>query len=179
MHLSLVSLGCAPGFAPPVYSTFTAFRALKVAQRRLRPDVRSKLLSISSVRTEAASAPEAWRFVFSDSKTHDHCRNVIVAAKTSSEHPYLLEAFSLARFDSVAPLKAIPQNKLHFDSNEALAQVRRITELKETCSAVYRLFLPQGDREPAWLLSFYAANPEPIAIFRIRAETGVTHSVDK
>ncbi len=177
MHLPLVSLGCALGFAPPARSTFTALRALKIAQRRLRPEVRSKLLSITSVRTNAAFAPEAWRFLFSDPRTNDRCRSVIVATKTSSEHPAVLEAFSLSETENRASLKVIPQNKLLLDSNKALEQVRRVIELTKNCSAAYRLLLPRGDSEPAWMLSFYAETSEPIAIFRIRAESGALESV--
>jgi hypothetical protein len=75
MHCSLLSLGCAFGFASPSdRHILTALRALKIAQRRLRPEVRSKLLSVSSAHTDPTLVPEAWRFVFLDPATNGHCR---------------------------------------------------------------------------------------------------------
>src|SRR5277367_3730341 len=94
MHCSLLSLGCVFGFAPPSnQAVMTAFRAFKISQRRLRPEVRGKLLSISSARTDATLVPKAWRFVFHDPGTSGKCRIVTVATKASSEHPDTVEAF--------------------------------------------------------------------------------------
>src|SRR5471030_1794629 len=111
MHCSLLSLGCVFGFTPPNnQTTLTALRALKIAQRRLRPEVRAKLLSVSSARSDGSLAPEAWRFVFLDPATSGNCRVVTVAAKTSSEHPDTVEAFSAAKTESVQTTHAIAQN---------------------------------------------------------------------
>lgn len=179
MQCSLLSLGCVFGFAPPTDSPLTALRALKIAQRRLRPEVRSKLLSISSARTDATLVPEAWRFVFLDPETSSHCRVVIVAAKASSEHPNTVEAFSSTQSGSVVLLQAIPQNKLLFDSNKALKRVRETSKLKGSLSAEYRLLQPRNGRETAWHLSFYAEATEPIARFRVGAKTGAIQFVGK
>src|SRR5476651_871704 len=119
MHCSLLSLGCVFGFSPDSeQSTLTAIRALKIAQRRLRPEVRAKLLSVSSARTDASLAPEAWRFVFLDPATSGNCRVVTVAAKTSSEHPDTVEAFSSAKTESASSMHAIAQNKWVVDSDQ-------------------------------------------------------------
>src|SRR5271170_5540714 len=98
MHCSLLSLGCVFGFSTPAQqSSLTALRALKIAQRRLRPDVRVKLLSVTSARSGPSFTPAAWRFAFLDPGTTGKCRVVVVAAKTSSEHPDAVEAFSSVR----------------------------------------------------------------------------------
>ena len=111
-HCSLLSLGCAFGFASPSdRRILTALRALKIAQRRLRPEVRSKLLSVSSARTDSTLVPDAWRFVFLDPATSGHCRIVTVAARTSSEHPDTIEAFSSLKLESTAGSPPIPQSK--------------------------------------------------------------------
>src|SRR5471032_3177486 len=111
MHCSLLSLGCVFGCAPANgQTTLTALRAFKIAQRRLRPEVRSKLLSVSSARAEGALAPDAWRFVFFDPGTSGNCRIVTVAAKTSSEHPDTVEAFSSAKTENAATTHAIAKN---------------------------------------------------------------------
>src|SRR5471030_3524308 len=112
MHCSLLSLGCVFGFTPANnQNSLTALRALKIAQRRLRPEVRSKLLSVSSARTDGSLAPEAWRFVFLDPATSGNCRVVTVAAKTSSEHPDTVEAFSSAKTEDASSLHEIVQNQ--------------------------------------------------------------------
>jgi hypothetical protein len=177
MQCSLLSFGCAFGFTPPADSTLTALRALKIAQRRLRPEVRSKLLSISSARTDDTLVPEAWRVVFQDQTTSGHCRVVIVAAKISSEHPNTVEAFSSIKLESVALLQAIPQNKLLLDSNKVLERVRENSKLKGSLSAEYRLLQPRNGREPAWHLSFYAEAKEPITSFSVGAKTGAIQFV--
>jgi len=165
------------GFAPPTDSTLTALRALKIAQRRLRPEVRSKLLSVSSARTDATLIPEAWRFVFLDQATSGHCRVVTVAAKASSEHPDTIEAFSSIKSESVASLHPIPQNKLLFDSNQVLEQARGTSKIKGSLSAEYRLLQPKSGREPVWHLSFFGEAPEPIANFQVGAKTGASQTV--
>ena len=180
MHCSLLSLGCAFGFAPAGdQTTLTALRALKIAQRRLRPEVRSKLLSVSSARTDATLAPEAWRFVFLDLETSGHCRIVTVAAKASSEHPDTVEAFSSAKAENVASLVPIPQNKLLVDSTKALEEVRGSSKLKGVQSAQYRLVQPRTGKEPLWHLQFFAEGPEPIVDFEVTAKTGAIQLVGK
>src|ERR1039458_5116147 len=156
MHCSLLSLGCIFGFAPANDQTsLTALRAFKIAQRRLRPEVRAKLLSVSSPRTDGSLAPEAWRFVFLDPATSGNCRVVTVAAKTSSEHPDTVEAFSSAKKESVPTTHAIAQSKWVVDSDQALEQVRATTKLKGIQAAEYRLVQPSSGREPLWHLHFY------------------------
>src|SRR5471032_463955 len=140
MHCSLLSLGCVFGFAPASeQTTLTALRALKIAQRRLRPEVRAKLLSVSSARTNGNLTPEAWRFVFLDQATSGHSRVVTVAAKTSSEHPDTVEAFSSVKTESVAGQHPIAQNKLLVDSDKALEQARSVAKLKGLSAAEYEL----------------------------------------
>src|SRR5476649_610236 len=149
MHCSLLSLGCVFGFAAANEQTsLTALRALKIAQRRLRPEVRAKLLSVSSARTDGSLAPEAWRFVFLDPATSGHCRVVTVAAKTSSEHPDTVEAFSSSKIEDVATLHPIAQNKLLVDSDKVLEQARTVSKLKGVQSAEYRLVQPRSGSEP-------------------------------
>ncbi len=173
MHCSLLSLGCAFGFAPPAQNTtLTALRALKIAQRRLRPEVRAKLLSISSSRTGATLVPDAWRFIFFDAATSGNCRIVTVAAKTSSEHPDIVEAFSGARAENVSSSTAVPQNKLLTDSSAALEKIRLISKLKCVRAAEYRLQQQKGNQEPAWTIQCFGENGELITRFRVGAKTG-------
>ena len=173
MHCSLLSLGCVFGFATPHEQTsLTALRALKIAQRRLRPEVRSKLLSVSSARAEGAFAPDAWRFVFFDPGTSGNCRIVTVAAKTSSEHPDTVEAFSSAKTENAATTHAIAQNKLLVDSDKALELVRATSKLKGVRSAEYSLGQVKGGPEANWTLVFYAEGPAPVARFQVGAKSG-------
>ncbi len=178
MHCSLLSLGCAFGFAAPTEHTqLTALRALKIAQRRLRPEVRSKLLSVSSARTNGNLTPGAWRFVFLDEATSGRCRIVTVAAKTSSEHPDTVEAFSSAKTEDVAALHAIPQTKLVFDSDQVLEQLQRGAKLKHIHGAEYRLVQPKGGKEPLWEVRFYGDGEEPVSGFHVGAKTGALEAV--
>jgi hypothetical protein len=173
MHCSLLSLGCVFGFAPANDQPgLTALRAFKIAQRRLRPEVRAKLLSVSSARTDGSLAPEAWRFVFLDPATSGNSRVVTVAAKTSSEHPDTVEAFSSARTESAPVTQALAQNRWVVDSDQALAQTRTTAKLKGIRSAQYRLEQPRNGQEPLWTLSFYAEAAEPVARFQVGGKTG-------
>jgi hypothetical protein len=173
MHCSLLSLGCVFGFAAGNNQfSLTALRALKIAQRRLRPEVRAKLLSVSSARTDGSLSPEAWRFVFFDPGTSGNCRVVTVAAKTSSEHPDTVEAFSSAKTESVANMHVITQNKWVMDSDKVLAQVRGATKLKGIRGAEYRLGQQRSGQEPFWTICFYAEAAEPVACFQIGAKAG-------
>jgi hypothetical protein len=173
MHCSLLSLGCVFGFASAGdQSTLTALRALKIAQRRLRPEVRAKLLSVSSTRTDGTLIPEAWRFVFHDPATSGNCRVVTVAAKTSSEHPDTIEAFSSSKAESVASSHAITQNKWLVDSDKILEQARGAAKLKGIRSAEYRLVQQRSSQEPIWILHFYAEGGEPVAHFQVGGKTG-------
>ncbi len=173
MHCSLLSCGCAFGFTPPAdQGALTALRALKIAQRRLRPEVRAKLLCVSSSRSDQALVPEAWRFVFSDPATSGNCRIVTVAAKTSSEHPDTVEAFSSAKTENVSTLQVIPQNKLLIDSKKALEQVKIQSKMKGVGSMEYRLVQAKGKTEPSWILQFFNEKGETLARFRVGAKTG-------
>jgi hypothetical protein len=173
MHCSLLSLGCVFGFAAPTQHTSLSFlRALKIAQRRLRPEVRSKLLSVSSSRTDGSLSPEAWRFVFQDPATSGNCRVVTVAAKTSSEHPDTVEAFSAAKLESMPTTHPISQNKCLVDSDQVLAQARSAAKLKGILSAEYRLSQARSTQEPLWTLAFFAEKPEAVARLQIGAKTG-------
>jgi len=174
MHCSLLSLGCVFGFVPANdQATLTALRALKIAQRRLRPEVRAKLLNVTSARTNATLVPEAWRFVFLDQATSGHCRVVTVAAKTSSEHPDTVESFSSSKSNDIDILHSIAQNKLLVDSDKVLDLTRSSAKLKGVVSAEYHLVQPRSGREPLWHLRFYGEAEEPIACFQIGAKTGV------
>jgi hypothetical protein len=173
MHCSLLSLGCAFGFAVPSdHTTLTALRALKIAQRRLRPEVRAKLLSVSSARTNGNLTPDAWRFVFLDEATSGHCRVVTVAAKTSSEHPDTVEAFSSTKTDDVTTLHPIPQNKWLVDSDKALEYARKFGAIKGVHGAEFRLLQPRGGKEPLWQLDFFGENDEQVSGFHVGAKTG-------
>jgi hypothetical protein len=175
LHCSLLSLGCAFGFSPPEETiSLTALRALKIAQRRLRPDVRSRLLSVTSSKT-AALAPDAWRFVFFDPGTSGKSRAVTVAAKTSSEHRDTVEAFSSVKFDTTAGLQIIPQNRWTIDSDVALIKVREQSKLKGVRAAQYRLERSRASNEASWLLEFFGDHGEMIASYRIDARSGELH----
>jgi len=173
MHCSLFSLGCAFGFAPPTHhDSLTGLRALKIAQRRLRPEVRTKLLGVSSSRSDYTLLPEAWRFVFLDPATSGNCRIVTVAAKTSSEHPDTVEAFSSTKTDNASTSHVIPQNKLIFDSEQVLEQIRATSKLKNVQTADYHLVQQKGTTEPFWIVQFYGETENAVAKFHVGAKTG-------
>ena len=173
INCSLLSLGCAFGFTPPgEQNTLTALRALKIAQRRLKPQVRSKLLSVASSRSDSTLHPEAWRFVFSDPGTSGNCRIVTVAAKTSSEHPDTVQAFNATKSESVSGAQVIPQNKLLIDSRKVLELVRTQSKLKGVKSAEYRLTQAKNKPEPTWVVQFFGEKSEPVVLFQISAKGG-------
>jgi len=173
LHCSLLSLGCAFGFSPPEDTTrLTALRALKIAQRRLRPDVRSKLLSVSSPKTGVSLAPEAWRFVFFDPGTSGKIRAVTVAAHTSSEHPDTVEAFSGVKNKTATGLHLITQNKWMVDSDVALEKVRAESKCKGVRAAQYRLERAKAGKDTFWVIEFFNERDEALARFRIDARSG-------
>jgi hypothetical protein len=173
MHCSLLSLGCVFGFVPATeQKTLTALKALKIAQRRLRPEVRSKLLSVSSARTDGGLVPDAWRFVFLDEGTTGHSRVVTVAAKTSSEHPDTVEAFSSIKPDDMDVLHPITQSKIVVDSDKVLEQAREEAKLKGVAAAEYRLVQARNGKEPVWTLSFFGHGEVPVASFVVGAKSG-------
>ena len=174
MHCSLLSLGCAFGFSTAEEShLLTALRALKIAQRRLRPEVRTKLLSAISARTDQTMVPEAWRFVFLDPATSGNCRIVTVASKTSSEHPDTVDAFTPTKPEEVITTSSsIPQKKLVIDSDKALDLVRVSTKRKRIRAAEYHLSPQKGSQEPLWTILFYSDSSDPAAIFRVGAKNG-------
>jgi hypothetical protein len=173
MLCSLLSLGCAFGFAPPEETAdLTALRALRIAQRRLRPDVRSKLLSVSSPKTGSSLVPEAWRFVFHDPGTSGRSRAVTVAAKTSSEHPDTVEAFHGMKSDSASGQQVIAQNKWTIDSDVALEKVRGEFKCKHVLSAQYRLARAGSGKEAFWSIEFFGERDEVLVRFQIDARTG-------
>jgi hypothetical protein len=173
MHCSLLSLGCVFGCAPAQnQANLTALSALKIAQRRLRPEVRSKLMSVASARSDASLLPNAWRFVFMDPATSGNCRVVTVAAKASSEHPDTIEAFSSIKEESKPAAHAIAQGKLAVDSEKALAQARGAAKLKGITAAEYRLAQPRSTQEPIWTLSLYAEEEAPVVRIEVGAKTG-------
>jgi hypothetical protein len=172
LQCSLLSLGCVFGFSPPQQTpSLTAMRALKIAQRRLRPDVRSRLLSVTSSKT-LTLVPDAWRFVFFDAGTSGKSRAVTVAAHTSSEHPDTVEAFSAIKFEPATSLQVIPQNRWTIDSDIALEKVREHAKLRGVSTAQYRLDRPRTGTEPIWLIEFSDDHGEPVGSFRIDARSG-------
>jgi len=174
MHCSLLSLGCVFGFVTPAdQSTLTALRAFKIAQRRLRPEVRAKLLSVSSAQTDGSLMPQAWRFVFYDPATSGNCRVVTVAARASSEHPDMVEAFSSFKLENVTASHAVAQNKWLVDSDKVLELARGMAKLKGVLSAEYRLIQHRNGKEPLWTLHFFAEAGKSVAQFRVGAKTGV------
>jgi hypothetical protein len=174
LHCSLLSLGCASGFAPPAqHSTLTALRALKIAQRRLRPEVRAKLLAVSSARSDQSLLPPAWRFVFSDPATSGQCRVVTVAAKASSEHPSTVDAFAgTARTEDAATTPVIPQAKLQVDSDKALEKIRASSKLKGAQAVEFSLIQPKRGQEPTWIVHIFGDKGTALARFRVGAKTG-------
>jgi hypothetical protein len=174
MQCSLLSLGCVFGCAPAQnQDNLTALRALKIAQRRLRPEVRSKLMSVTSARSDSSLSPQAWRFVFSDPGTSGNCRVVTVAAKASSEHPDTVEAFSAIKDEAAPSPHAIAQGKLAVDSEKALAQARGAAKLKGIVAAQYRLSQQRSSTEPLWTLSLYAdAGDAPVVRIQVGAKSG-------
>ncbi|MEJ0001225.1 MAG: hypothetical protein WDO13_19955 [Verrucomicrobiota bacterium] len=144
------------------------------ANRPAPPAARSSVqtLSITSARSDGTLAPEAWRFVFSDPGTSGNSRVVTVAAKTSSEHPDTVEAFSGARAEGTPSVHPIAQNKLVIDSDTALIQARGAAKLRGIISAEYHLSQVRSGQEPVWTLSLYAEETEPVARFQIGAKTG-------
>jgi hypothetical protein len=172
MHCSLLSLGCLCGFALPVNASLTGLRALKIAQRRLRPEVRSKLLGISSARTDIAFVPKMWRFVFLDQKTKDHCRIVTVAAQASSGHPDTIKAFVAVEPENGLSMLPIALSELVIDSDVVLERVRLICKLKGITTAEYQMRRTRDEKIPMWQLLLYGQAPEPVATFRVNAATG-------
>jgi hypothetical protein len=180
MHCSLLSLGCIFGFTPPNHQVgLSALRAFKIAQRRLRPEVRAKLLSVSSARTDESFAPDAWRFVFLDSATSGNCRVVTVAAKTSSEHPDTVEAFSGAKDEAPANIHPIAQNKWTVDSDQVIEKVRGSAKLKGVTGAEYRIGQPRSGQEPVWTISFFGADATPVASFQVGGKSGSMKMLSK
>jgi hypothetical protein len=179
LHCSLLSLGCAFGFSPPEEAAqLTALRALKIAQRRLRPEVRARLLGVSSSKTDPSLKPEAWRFVFFDAGTSGKCRVVTVAAHTSSEHPDTVEAFSAEKYETASGLPTVVQNKWTVDSDAALEQIRRESKLKGVKSAQYRLEQPRTGKEATWVIEFFDTPGETLARFQVGARTGDAYHLD-
>jgi hypothetical protein len=179
LQCSLLSLGCAFGFSPPEEAAqLTALRALKIAQRRLRPEVRARLLGVSSSKTDSTLTPEAWRFVFFDAGTSGKSRVVTVAARTSSEHPDTVEAFSAEKDESASGLPTVVQNKWTVDSDTALGQIRRESKLKGVKSAQYRLEQPRAGKEATWVVEFFDALGETLARFQVGARTGEPYHLD-
>lgn len=173
LQCSLFSLGCAFGFSPPQEAVqLTALRALKIAQRRLRPEVRSRLLCVSSPKTETSLVPDAWRFVFFDAGTSGKSRVVTVAARTSSEHPDTVEAFSAEKNETASDMPTIVQSKWSVDSDAALEKIRQESKLKGVKSAQYRLEQPRAGKEAAWSIEFFDSQGETLARFRVGARTG-------
>jgi hypothetical protein len=173
MQCSLLSLGCVFGCAPAQnQASLSALKALKIAQRRLRPEVRSKLMSVASSRSDSSLEPDAWRFVFMDPATSGNCRVVTVAAKASSEHPDTVEAFSNIKDETSASLHPIAQAKLALDSGKVLAQAKSAAKLKGITAAQYRLTQPRSTQEPVWMLSLYAHDEAPVVRIQVGSRTG-------
>jgi hypothetical protein len=174
MQCSLLSLGCVFGCAPSYsQSGLTALKALKIAQRRLRPEVRSKLVSVSSARSDDTLAPHAWRFVFVDPNTSGNSRVVTVAAKASSEHPETVEAFASFKNEATGS-QAIAQNKLLVDSNDALLQSRSAAKLRGITAAEYRLSQSRNGQEPLWTLTLFGnGDKDPVVRFQVGAKSGL------
>ena len=173
LRCSLLSLGCVFGCAPAQnQSVLSALHALKIARRRLRPEVRAKLMSVASARSDASLAPEAWRFTFLDPGTSGHCRVVTVAAKASSEHPDTIEAFSNIKDESTPATHPIAQAKLTVDSDQALIQAKDAAKLKGITAAQYRLGQVRSTQEPVWTLALYAQGDVPIVRIQVGARSG-------
>jgi hypothetical protein len=177
MHCSLLSLGCVFGCAPAqIQANLTALKALKIAQRRLRPEVRSKLMSVASARSDATLAPHAWRFVFMDPATSGNCRVVTVAAKASSEHPDTVEAFINIKDEETA--HPVAQGKLAVDSDKALALAKDKAKLRGISAAEYRLSQARSTQEPLWTLSLFAQDDEPVVRIQVGAKTGTVQIIN-
>jgi hypothetical protein len=179
MQCSLLSLGCVFGCAPAQnQSKLTALKALKIAQRRLRPEVRSKLMSVASARSDTSLAPTAWRFVFMDPATSGNCRVVTVAAQASSEHPDTIEAFSNIKEENTPSAHAIAQGKLAIDSDKALTEAKNAAKLKGITAAQYRLVQSRSTQEPVWTLALYAEEEKPVVRIEVGTKTGAVKIIN-
>lgn len=178
--LSLFALGCAFGCTPTITKvTLSAYRALKIAQRRLRPEVRAKLMGVISARTDSTLTPRAWRFLFHDATTNDQCRIVTVAAQASSEHPDTVGAFSGTQMDPHKFSHPVTQNKLIIDTEEILAKARAAATLDEIQAAEYSLAQGKTQVEPLWELRFFTNLEEPVATVLVKAKSGEVTAVKK
>ena len=173
MQCSLLSLGCVFGCAPAQNQlNLTGLRALKIAQRRLRPEVRSKLMSVVSARSDASLSPEAWRFVFHDPATSGNSRVVTVAAKASSEHPDTVEAFSASKDESPLGAHPVAQGKLVIDSDK----VPRAGQGRSQAQGHHRRAIspfPGPRHAGAGMDAFlYAEDEVPVVRIQVGAKTG-------
>ena len=104
--------------------------------------------------------------------------NVVVAAKTSSEHPATVEAFSSVQPENAAELQVIPQNRLLIDTNQALERARSAVKLKGIRAAEYRLLHPLHDAEPLWELQFFTDTGKAVARLSVGAQTGAVELIN-
>lgn len=180
MHCSLLSLGCAFGFSSPEdRSVLTALHAFKIAQRRLRPEVRAKLLCVVGAKTSGLDVPSAWRFMFYDAATEGQSRVVTVAARTSSEHPDTLGAFNLSRLEHRHDGIPIPQNKWVVDSYQAHEKARGVIKHKGIQGWECSLIQPRGAQEPLWTLRYSTEADQAVAYVQVGAKTGAVKLLDK
>lgn len=174
---SLLSLGCAFGFVPPEdKAAWTALHAFRVAQRRLKPEVRAKLLGVVSSWTVTSAPPVAWRFIFLDASTSGRRRVVTVAAKASSEHPETVEAFdSVERAEGPSgggSSHPITQAKWVIDSDRAHEIARAVVKMRGVHACEFDLAQHRSQGEPYWTIRYCTEKDEPVVVVQVSARTG-------
>jgi hypothetical protein len=161
MNVSLFALGCVVGLLPDESrANLSALRALRIAQRRLRPEVRNALLVARSLRTERDRLPSAWRFVFHDPLTTDNYR--IVTVPTNETHKSYDFSEEPEDVESLRKLLPVVQEKVVLDSDDIL---RCAAELKKASWKSWELNLHQCPdiHEPLWMLTFFEDDAGKVA----------------
>jgi hypothetical protein len=159
MQVFLFAHGCVVGFVPSeAKGHLPLWKALKIAQRRLKPEVRDRLLGVVSSRILAGQYPTAWRFVFFDAGTSGSQRVVTVAANGSSEQPETQELFNQRRLPLL--FEIIDLKRVRLEGTDAMKLASTMVQVKAR-ELELSLFQPQGNPEPRWLVRFYAGIESP------------------
>ena len=138
--------------------TCPLWKALRIAQRRLKPEVRDRLLGVVSSRIVSGQLPTAWRFVFFDAGTSGSQRVVTVAANGSSEQPETQELFNQRRLPLI--FEIIDLKRVRLEGTDAVKLAATMVQVKAR-ELELSLFQQAGNPEPRWLVRFYAAIESP------------------
>ncbi len=152
MPASLFALGCVVGLLPKEDgSNLSALAALKIAQRRLKQQVRESLLIISSRRFMRDRTPSLWRFVFQDLSTTDTFRVVVVSNKTSGQSENLA---GFKKETDLCQLTTIDQNRSMIDSDEALRRASEFPTRQWSACEISLIQCPER-RYSIWVVSYF------------------------